>query len=99
MIKVIIERHIKGSESLSPMLRQLRTAAMQQPGYVSGETLVSTEDSSSVVVISTWHSLDDWKAWETSEARAKLYQQVRPLLDEEPRVRTYKVMATEEKTG
>ena len=95
MIRVIIERHVKEGESLSPRLRELRAAAMHQPGYVTGETLVSTEDKSIVTVISTWHSLEDWKAWEISETRARLYQQIEPLLVEKPKVRTYQIMATE----
>jgi len=99
MIKVIIERHVKKGESLSPLLQELRAVAIHQPGYVTGETLVSTEDKSIVAVISTWRSLEDWKTWETSEARVKLYQQIEPLLTEKPKVRTYHIMATEEKTG
>ncbi len=99
MIKAIIERRVKEGESLPPLLRELRAAAMHYPGYITGETLVSTEDKSAVTTISTWHSLKDWKAWETSETRARLYQQIRNLLAEEPKVRTYQIMATEERTG
>ena len=99
MIKVIVEGHVKEGNSLPPLLRELRAAAMHQPGYITGETLVSTEDKSIVVVISTWRSLEDWKTWETSETRAKLYQQIEPLLREKPRVSIYEVMATEEKAG
>ena len=99
MIKVIVERHAKGIESLPPLLRELRAAAMHQSGYITGETLVSTEDKSIVVVISTWRSLKDWKAWETSETRARLYQQIEPLLAQKPKVSTYQIMATEAKVG
>ena len=99
MIKVIIKRHTKEDESLSSLLRELRAAAMDQPGYVTGETLVSTEDKPIVAVISTWRSLEDWKTWETSKTRARLYQQIEPLLVEKPKVRTYQIMATEERTG
>ena len=99
MIKVIVERHIKEGENLSPPLRELRAVAMDEPGYITGQTLVSTEDSSIIVVISTWSSLEDWKAWETSEKRARLYQQVEPLLVEKPKVSTYQIVATEERTS
>jgi len=95
VIRVIIERHAKEREKLTHLLRQLRAAAMYHPGYVSGQTLVSTEDSSIIVVISSWRSLEDWKAWETSETRARLYQQIEPFLIEKPKVRTYEVLATE----
>ena len=99
MIKTIIERHVKQGENLAPLLRELRAAAIHYPGYITGETLVSTEDESIITTISTWHSLEEWKAWQKSEARAKLYQKIDPLLFEKPRVRTYRIMATESKTG
>jgi len=94
MIRVIIERHVKEGASLSSLLRELRVAAVHQPGYVTGETLVNTEDKSIIMVISTWRSLEDWKAWETSEKRAKLYQQIEPLLVEKPRVRIFEIPTT-----
>ena len=99
MIKVIIERHAKEGESLSPFLRELRAGAIHQPGYITGETLVSTEDKSIITVISTWHSLEDWKAWETSDTRTRLYQQIEPLLAEKPKVKTYEILTTTERTG
>jgi quinol monooxygenase YgiN len=79
MIRVIIERQVKNKERLLPMLRELRAAAVHQPGYVTGD-------------------LEQWQAWETSETRATLYELIEPLLAEEPRVRVYRVMATEEQT-
>ena len=92
MIRVIIERHVKDGESLSVLLRELRAAAMQQPGYITGETLVSTEDKSIIAVISTWHSLEDWNAWATSETRARLDRQIEPLLIEKPKIKIYQIM-------
>ena len=97
MIRAIIERHLKDEESLTPLLWELRAAAMHWPGYVSGETLVSTEDKSIIIVISAWRSLEDWKVWEISEMRARLYQQIEPLLVEKPKVSTYEILAAEER--
>jgi len=99
MVKIVIERHLKEGKKgdLMPLLRELRAAAMHQPGYVTGETLASTEDPSIISVLSTWRSLEDWKAWETSEARVELYQLIDLLLVEEPKVSIYQVAATEEK--
>ena len=96
MIKVIIERRLKEGESPLHLLRELRAAALHYPGYVTGETLVSTEDRSAITVISTWRSLEDWKAWENSDTRGQLYQQIRNLLVEEPKVRIYQITATED---
>ena len=95
MIKVIIERRVKEGESLSSPLQELRAAAIHQPGYITGETLVSTEDKSTTAVLSSWRSLEDWKAWKASPTRARIYQQIEPLLVENPRVKVYQIAATE----
>ncbi len=89
-------RKVRVSQTL---LRELRAAALHYPGYVTGETLVSTEDRSIITVISTWRGLEDWKAWETSETRDKVYQQIRPLLLAEPNISTYHIVTTGERTG
>ena len=96
MIKVIIERHAKAGQDLSPILKELKVAAiMHYRGYVTSETLVSTQDSSIVITVSVWQNLEDWERWATSETRAKLYQQIEPLLLEKPKVRTFRVLATD----
>jgi len=97
MIRVVIERHLKAGKrgELIHLLRQLRTSAIHQPGYVSGETLASIENASIISVLSTWRSLEDWKKWEESVPRLELEQQIEPLLMETPKVSIYQVMATE----
>ena len=99
MVRIVIERHLKEGMrgDIMPLLRELRVAAMHYPGYVTGETLASTEDPSIISVLSTWRSLEDWEAWEKSEQRIKLYEKIEPLLVEKPKVTIYQVMATEEK--
>ena len=99
MVRIVIERHLKEGKkgALMPLLRELRAAAMHQPGYVTGETLASAEDPSTISVLSTWRSLEDWKAWEKSDQRIKLYKQIEQLLVEKPKVSIYKVMAVEGK--
>jgi len=77
------------------LLKELRTAAVHQPGYISGETLASIEDAFIISVLSTWQSLENWKRWEESEQRIRLEQQIEPLLLEIPKVRVCQVMTTE----
>jgi quinol monooxygenase YgiN len=95
VIKVIIERQLKKGEDISPLLRELRATAVHQPGYVTGETLVGTEDRSDIVVLSTWQNMEQWRTWEASPSRAKLYEQIKPMLVEKPKVKVYEIMATE----
>ena len=99
MIRVVILRHLKEGKKgdLLPLLRALRTAAMNYSGYIHGESLVGTEDPSIISVLSTWRSLEDWKAWEKSGQRVKLYEKIESLLVEKPKVSVYQIMATEEK--
>lgn len=82
-IKVIIERKFK--EAPVPenfqVINKLRRGAIQQKGYVSGETLVNFEDNH-VVVLSTWASLDDWRTWSGSQKRAELENELTPHLKE-----------------
>jgi quinol monooxygenase YgiN len=101
MVRVIIERHVKPDmrEELMTLLGEIRSACVKQRGYASGETLFDPYDPSAVVVISSWGSLSSWKIWEQSEERLRVYDKIRPLLTEEPRVRIYLVAATERATS
>ena len=97
MIRAVVERHLKEGKrgDLMPLLRELRAAAMHHPGYITGETLANTGDPSIILVQSTWRSLEDWKAWEKSEQRTKIYERIELLLVEKPKVSIYQIMATE----
>ncbi len=81
-IRIIIERHtIPGNElSLSELLMKLRGEAMKVKGYISGETLRSLDDPNKYIVISTWDSLEDWRAWEKTEKRKEIQGKIDALL-------------------
>ncbi|MDM7999499.1 MAG: antibiotic biosynthesis monooxygenase family protein [Dehalococcoidia bacterium] len=78
MVRVVIERHFqKGKEAeLEDLLVELRSRAMAQPGYVSGETLRSLQDPSLWVVLSTWLDVSQWKAWEASPERREIEDRI-----------------------
>lgn len=92
MIKVVTEHTVKEGRDISPLLLELRAAAIQYPGYVSAENLLNAEDSSKIVVVSTWQTLEDWREWEKSRVRTTLYQRAKALLVAEPRVEIYRIM-------
>ncbi len=87
-VRVIIERTADADKQgeLLELLRELRAKALLQPGYVSGETLTSVDKPGTHVVISTWHSLQHWKAWENHPDRIKISSKVDALLTAPPRV-------------
>ena len=81
-VKIIIKRKVpKGKEGqLLPLLLELRSKATTQPGYISGETLRNVDDPEDTVVISTWQSVEAWKAWEASRGRMEIQNKIDSLL-------------------
>jgi heme-degrading monooxygenase HmoA len=90
MVRTILYHKAKDPEKLMPIIREDGNEAMKQKGYITGETLVSAEDPSKVIVITTWQSLKDRKAWDTSEKRLKLKERIDKLLEEPYEVSTYR---------
>jgi heme-degrading monooxygenase HmoA len=90
-VKIIIDRKFKEApmpESLK-VINELRILAMQQSGYISGETLVGIEDIQNVVVLSSWSSFEDWERWENSQDRRKLENELTPHLEEPVKIRPF----------
>ncbi len=93
MIKVLLERRVK-RENYSKLiedLKDLRSAALHQPGYMTGETLVKGDDPVDVLVISTWVTEDCWKAWLTRQERLEFEDCINSLIEGEPRTSVYEV--------
>ena len=86
IVKVLIKRHVKKDceREFFELLKQIRANAIKQEGYISGETLVSTDDPKAFIVISTWQSLEDWLAWRDSKMRKEI----------DSRIETYQREAT-----
>jgi len=61
----------------------LRSLATEQPGYISGETLRNIERPEEYLVISTWQSVDKWKAWASSKKRSEIQEKIDTLLDKQ----------------
>jgi len=96
MIRVLIERKLKTREHISKLIRQIRISAMAQPGYISSETLVHTEDNSAITVISTWANVESWRKWAESDQRSERDRQIQPLLEQPELIGTYRIVSTEE---
>jgi heme-degrading monooxygenase HmoA len=90
-VKVIIERRVpKGKDTdLANLMREMRSKAMFAPGYISGETLRAHDDPTLYVVISTWRSVDEWKAWEASPERKETQTKIDAVLETEAQHRIF----------
>jgi len=95
-VSVMIRRKVIDTDTanrLAPLIVQLRSLATKQPGYVTGRTFRSLNDPSEFLVMSTWHSLDDWNRWWKSDQRMQLQKEVNDLLGEETNYRVYESLA------
>ena len=70
-VRVFIRRKIEEGKDTEAfrLLKKIRLNAMEYEGYISGETLVRTNDPQEIMVISTWQNMEDWNSWKESEDR------------------------------
>ena len=83
-VKVLIRRTVRENKikEMIPLFRQMRSLAMNQTGYISGETLKHMVKRETFLVISTWETAADWERWFSSEERRKLQSKIDSLLEE-----------------
>lgn len=83
-VKVLIKRKVadKYVPELDALLRKMRAMTLSQKGYVSGETFTRLDEPSVSMVISTWQSLDDWRAWTLNKERIAIQEQIDKLIGE-----------------
>ena len=83
LVKVLMRRRFqegKVKEAFS-IIRKIRSLAMNQKGYISGETFIDHDDPRKTMVIGTWQSMDDWTNWKEDERRRKLETQLEGFLE------------------
>ena len=82
-VKVFIKRYIKKgkTDEALALLNDVRSHALKQPGYISGETLVNHYDRCTIAVVSTWQTIDDWIRWQESDERTGKADQLESLTE------------------
>jgi len=58
----------------------MREFALNQPGYISGETLKNIDNPEESLVISTWESAEDWQKWMHNPKRIEIQTKIDILL-------------------
>jgi heme-degrading monooxygenase HmoA len=94
MIKGVIGYKVVSYKDVEPILMKLRSYAMQYPGFVGAENLVSEEDYSVVVMMSTWETMEQWRAWSESRITKDLLKQAKGVAVGAARITTYRTMPT-----
>ena len=96
MIKGVIGYKVLSYKDVEPILMKLRSHAMQFPGFVGAENLVSEEDYSVVIMMSTWETMEHWRTWVDSSITRDLLKQAKEVVVGSARVTTYRTMPTVE---
>lgn len=90
-IRVLMKRQVSDDkvETLRELTDNLRVLAMDQPGYISGETLKRVDQPGVSLVISKWKSQKAWKSWFKMPERASVQQKIDELLGVETEYEIY----------
>ncbi|OGR18667.1 MAG: antibiotic biosynthesis monooxygenase [Desulfobacterales bacterium GWB2_56_26] len=90
-VKIFIKRKVqdKNVVELTMLLKRLRSLTLEQPGYISGETLNRIDKKDECMVVSTWRSVEDWNSWVNNAKRIEVQTQIDKLLGEDTEYAMY----------
>jgi quinol monooxygenase YgiN len=83
-IGVLIKRVTKSgidAKELMPLIVELRSLAVRQPGYISGETFFNLDRPEECVVIGRWTSLEYWQQFNRNKRRMELIDNIEKQLE------------------
>ncbi len=91
VIRVLMKRRIKEGDEKEAFaqIQKMRTRAMDQSGYISGETLIDHFDAKKTMVIGTWQSMEDWLSWKNDPRRIECEERLEKLLEEPAEYEVY----------
>ena len=71
IVKVMMKRKIKEGKArdIFALLNKIRSDAMNQKGYISGETLINHDNPREILVVSMWQNMDNWIRWRENPER------------------------------
>lgn len=93
-IGVVIKRVVKhGADAkvLMPIIVELRSLAVRQPGYISGETFFNLDRPEECVVIGRWTSLEHWEQWKKDKRRIELIDNIEKHLESKGEYNFYSI--------
>jgi heme-degrading monooxygenase HmoA len=91
-VSIIIKRLVKDERmaaQLAPFIIQLRSRAAVQPGFLTDQTFSCLDCEGEYLIMSTWHTLEDWNKWMHSPERQTIQQNIDELLGEKTLYRYY----------
>jgi len=90
-IRVLMKREFpeEKAEALRELIDKMRVLAMDESGYISGETLKRIDRPGASLVISKWKSLEAWENWFRTPQRENMQRKIDELLQVETQYEIY----------
>ena len=90
-VTVLIKRKVApGNETLlEELYREMRSAALNQKGYIGAETLKRLDVPDELLIISKWQHIDDWSKWLVSKERRVFQERIDSLTSAETKFEIY----------
>ena len=90
-ITLMVERKVvPGAQGeITQLLKELRSNATRQPGFVSGQTVLDARNPTIFMTISIWSSMAAWEGWEKNPERTEIIERINEVVQEEPQVRMW----------
>ncbi len=91
-VSIVINRTVTNeaiAKKLIPLIVELRSKAMIQPGFLTGQTFTSLECAGEYMVISSWDTIENWNRWMNNEERKAIQSCIDALLEEKTQYRYY----------
>jgi len=82
-VTVLIKRKFKPEhiQNAHQMIVKVRSLATLEPGYISGQTLVSRDDHCKLVIMSMWDSVKNWEAWRDNDMRKEFARKMETIME------------------
>ncbi len=84
-IAVLITRQFKKGEieihQANELNLKLRALATVQPGFISGQSMISQDNPHKIIVLSRWASREDWDNWVATPTRKAFMEKLGKVLE------------------
>ncbi|MSP77944.1 MAG: hypothetical protein EXR67_00010 [Dehalococcoidia bacterium] len=77
-------------EEVVELLRELRSKAVRQQGFVSGRTLVDMYSPAIVMTVTQWADIASWEAWSKNPDRLETTRRMDPYVQGRAVVRLWR---------
>ena len=74
---------------LEELYREMRSSALNQKGYIGGETMKRVDVAGEILIVSKWQNIDDWSKWLVSKERMAYQERIDALTSADTKFEIY----------